>query len=67
MARSFQNDRFGNKYIIVGCKENKNGFAVGYAEIGGKLYKIEPSSANKDGIKAWVKLTQIKKQGNMSF
>lgn len=52
-------DRFGNPYQLIGCKENKNGFPVGYVELGGKLYKIEPSEAKKDGFLYWVKVTRV--------
>lgn len=52
-------DRFGNPYQLVSCKENKNGFPVGYVELGGKLYKIEPSEAKKDGVLYWVKVTKV--------
>lgn len=52
-------DRFQNPFQLVGCKPNKNGFPVGYVEIGGKTYKIEPSQAQKDGIAYWVKVTKI--------
>lgn len=56
-------DRFGNPYQLIGCKDKKgNGFAQGYIELGGKLYKIEPSVAQKDGVEFWVKVTQVKKQ-----
>lgn len=57
-------DRFGNPYQIVGCKVNakNSAFCAGYVELGGKLYKLEPSNANKDGIKAWIRVTQVKKQ-----
>jgi hypothetical protein len=58
-----KNDKFGNPFQVVGCKDKKgNGFAVGYVELGGKLYKLEPSEAKKEGVKAWVKITQVKKQ-----
>lgn len=66
MQRTIKNDRFGQPYQVIGCKENKNGYPVGYAELGGKLYKIEPSDSNKDGVKTWVKITQVKKQNKVS-
>lgn len=57
------NDRFGNPYQVIGCKDKKgNGFSQGYVELGGKLYKLEPSVASKDGVEYWVKVTQVKKQ-----
>jgi hypothetical protein len=56
-------DKFGNPYQLIGCKDKKsNGFAVGYIELGGKLYKIEPSAAQKDGVLYWVKVTALKKR-----
>jgi len=63
------NDRFGNPYQLIGCKDKKDtGFAKGYVELGGKLYKIEPSTAQKDGVLFWVKITLVKKnQGNKSM
>lgn len=57
--RRVSTDRFGNPYQLVGCKENKNGFPVGYVELGGKTYKIEPSEAKKDGVLYWVKVTKV--------
>jgi hypothetical protein len=55
------NDRFGNPYQVIGCKPNKGGYPVGYVELGGKLYKLEPSPSNKDGVQEWIKITQVKK------
>jgi hypothetical protein len=60
-------DKFGNPYQLVGCKDKKaNGFAVGYIELGGKLYKVEPSMAQKDGVLFWVRITHVKKQAQFS-
>ncbi|MEO6177288.1 MAG: hypothetical protein ABIP27_19190 [Flavobacterium circumlabens] len=60
-------DRFGNAYQLVGCKDKKgNGFSQGYIELGGKLYKIEPSVATKEGVEFWVKVTAVKKQTRAS-
>lgn len=65
--KRIRTDRFGNPYQVVGCKDNKNGFAVGYVELGGKLYKIEPSKADKDGVSVWVKITLVKKNQNANM
>ena len=69
MARQarIKNDRFGNPYQNVKCRMNKNGYPVGYIELGGKLYKVEPSQQtstdNKSGEEiAWCRMTQVKKQ-----
>lgn len=60
--KRISNDRFGNPYQLIGCKDKKGkGFAVGYIELGGKLYKVEPSEASKEGIMYWVKITAVKK------
>lgn len=67
MAKYAKNDRFGNPYILVGCKENSKGFPVGYAEINGGMYKIEPSSSNKDGVAAWVRITKMQKRERRKF
>lgn len=57
------NDRFGNPYQVIGCKDKKGtGFAKGYVELGGKLYKLEPSESKKDGVESWIRVTQVKKQ-----
>ncbi len=64
MARQarINTDKFGNPYQVIGCKDKKeNGFAVGYVELGGKLYKLEPSEAKKDGVEYWIRVTHIKK------
>lgn len=57
-------DKFGNPYMLVGCKESKKNadFNKGYIELGGKLYKLEVSKANKDGVHYWVRVTQMKKR-----
>lgn len=61
-------DRFGNPYQVIGCKDKKgNGFPSGYVELGGKLYKLEPSSSNKEGVDMWIRVTQVKKQNNQSM
>lgn len=59
MANRINTDRFGNAYQLIGCKPNKNGFPVGYIELGGKTYKVEPSRANKEGVEYWVKVTKV--------
>jgi hypothetical protein len=57
------NDRFGNPYQVIGCKDKKGtGFSKGYVELGGKLYKLEPSPATKEGVEVWIKVTAVKKQ-----
>ena len=66
MAR-VRNDRFGNPSALVGCKPNKNGFPVGYIEIGGKLFKLEPSQSNKEGVAAWIRVTQMQRRDRGSF
>ena len=53
-------DRFGQPFTVVGCKPSKNeDFCAGYVELGGKLYKLEPSDANKDGVKMWIRVTKV--------
>lgn len=60
-------DKFGNPYQIIGMKDKKGtGFPRGYVELGGKLYKIEVSDSKKDGVEAWVRVTQVKKQSQRS-
>jgi hypothetical protein len=62
-APRISTDRFGNKYQVIGCKDKKEtGFPKGYIELGNKLYKLEPSKANKDGIDVWIKVTEVKKR-----
>ena len=59
-------DRFGNKFQSIFCKENKNGYPQGYVELGKKLYKIEPSTETKENNKGeagvWAKITEVKKR-----
>lgn len=66
MARYTKTDRFGNRYQVVGCKPNKNGYPVGYVEVGGKLFKLEPSESNKDGVHSWIRVTELKKDRGRS-
>lgn len=57
-------DQFGNTFSVVGCKPSKNpAFCHGYVEIKGDLYKIEPSTATKEGVSAWVRITKMKPKG----
>lgn len=59
-------DRFGNMTMLCKTKENKNGFQVGYVEIGNKLYKLEPSKASDGNL--WIKVTALnKRSSNRSF
>jgi hypothetical protein len=63
-----QNDRFGNPQVVVGLKDKKGtGFAKGFIEIKGQLYKITTSPSNKEGVEEWVTLTQMPKQNNRGF
>jgi hypothetical protein len=57
-------DKFGNPYQLVSCKDKKGTgvFCSGYIELGGKLYKVEPSIAQKDGVMMWVRITAMKKR-----
>ncbi|MFV8323575.1 hypothetical protein [Flavobacterium sp. LS2R12] len=60
-------DRFNQPFQVIGCKDKKgSGFSKGYVELGGKLYKLEPSKATKDGVEVWIKVTQVKKQTQSS-
>ena len=62
-------DRFGQPYQVVGIKPNKKNadFNQGYVELGKKLYKLEISTANKDDVDYWVRITQLKKQSNQTM
>jgi len=62
MAQYNNKDRFGNAFKVVGCKPNKNGFSVGYTEINGVMYKLEPSPSNKDGVDTWIRITKMPKR-----
>lgn len=56
-------DKFGNPYQVIGCRDKKGtGFSKGFVELGGKLYKLEPSTANKEGVEAWVRVTLMDKK-----
>jgi len=58
-------DKFGNEQKLVALKPNKNGYPVGYLEVGGKLFKMEYSPASSDnraGAIGWVRVTALKKQ-----
>jgi hypothetical protein len=57
-----RSDKYGNPFQVVGTKDKKgNGFSVGYVELGGHLYKVEPSIAKKDDVHYWVRITKLKK------
>ena len=60
-------DRFQQPYQNVACKNNKNGYPVGYVTIGNKRYKVEPGSSNVDGVEMWVRITQVKAQKRQSL
>lgn len=61
-------DRFGNAYTVVACKPNKKNehFSAGYVELGGKLYKLEPSEASKEGVSMWIRVTKVNKNRSNS-
>ncbi|SHF14043.1 hypothetical protein SAMN05444377_10485 [Flavobacterium fontis] len=53
-------DRFGNPYQVIGLKDTKGtGFPKGYVELGGKLYKLEHSPSQKEGVEAWIRVTKV--------
>lgn len=58
MPAKIKVDKFGNPFQSIACKNNKNGYPVGYAELGGKLYKIEPGSGSGE-VDAWVRITKV--------
>jgi hypothetical protein len=58
---SIRRDPLGRLTQLVKCKLSKRGFPVGYMELGGKLYKVEPSEGKKDGVIYWVKVTLLDK------
>lgn len=61
-------DKFGNSYAVVSCKDKKGtGFPKGFIEIKGKLYKLEPSPSQKEGVDMWIRVTEMKKQNSNSF
>ena len=58
-------DRFGQSFQSIFCRNNKNGYPVGYVELGSKLYKVEPGqvSENRKGESGtWCKITAVKKR-----
>jgi len=56
-------DKFGNPYQLCGMKRNEEGnFPKAYAELGGKLYKIEISPSNNEKYSDWCKVTLMKKR-----
>ena len=58
--RQTRNDRFGNETMLIGCKPNKNGFPVGWVEIKGQLYKLEPAKSKKKVLKLGLKSLKCK-------
>lgn len=56
-------DKYGNPYQVISCKPKKKNpdFNQGWIELQGKLYKLEVSNADKDGVDYWVRVTQQKK------
>jgi len=63
---SLRTDRFGRAYKNVICKNNKNGYPVGYFEVGSKLFRLEPGLEQaelKTGEQGtFIKITEVKKQ-----
>ena len=66
-------DKYGNMYQSVPCTDDKNDNPVGWIEIKGQLYKIQPAPADSGqqdrkgrDITAWVRITQMskRKRGN---
>lgn len=66
---NIRQDKFGNDYTVVGCKDKKGtGFSRGFIEIKGQLYKLEPSKSDKEGVEVWIRVTKMnKKKSNGSF
>ncbi len=61
----YKQDKFGNNQAIVALQDKKgNGYPKGYVKIKNKLYRVETASSNKDGVEAWVTLTEVSKRGN---
>jgi hypothetical protein len=61
-------DKFGNEVTVIGCKDKKGtGFPKGYFEWKGQLFKVEPSTAKKDGVEVWIRVTAMKKQAPSQF
>lgn len=67
--RGIKTDRFGNAYKSIFCKHNRNGYPVGYFEIGSVLYKVEPgqeATDNKGNSGVWVKVTKMPKRNRQT-
>lgn len=64
MANYVKYDKQNRPYKLVSLKKNKNGFPVGYVEIGGSLYKIDISPAKKEGVELWAKFTKLPRRQN---
>jgi len=67
-------DRFGNPYIthVIKHPKKEGGNPYFYAEIGGKLYKIDvntdvQSDRLKDDQCGYARITQMKKRENIRF
>lgn len=61
-----QEDKFGQPTQLIGCKANEKGFCKGYIELGGKLYKLEPSKSQNEKYGYWIKVTLCKKRNKIS-
>jgi hypothetical protein len=54
-------DRFGNDVRDVACKNNKNGFPVGFVYIAkAGVYKLEPTKSDKENVDLWIRVTKKK-------
>ena len=61
-------NKFGNEKMVVAIQPKKNkDFPYGYAELGGRLYKLTVTRAKKDGVDYWLTIEKAKKVDNKGF
>lgn len=47
---------------LIGMKKDSNGFPIGFFSVRDKLFRVQISPSNKDGVESWVRITACKKK-----
>ena len=63
----YGNDRFGRPQAVIAIKDKGEKMPRGYVEIKSKLYQVTVSDSKKEGVAAWVTLTEMDKKNQGGF
>ena len=55
---------FNVESCLIGLKNDRRGYPIGFFNIGSTLYRVTTSPSMKNGVVQWVKITKCRNSAN---